>query len=81
MMMRILFGTKDKLSLRLSWHFRFLNPPSTLANPAIWSVSNVPPIRPATAAAAAIITTGLYRPRLLMRVLVGQCRGLILQTL
>ena len=80
-MMMILLGTKGKFSLGWSWHFRFTNPPSTLANPAIWSISNVPLIRPATAAAAAIITTGFYGPTLLMHLLVGQCRYLMLQTL
>lgn len=68
-MMMILLGTKDKLSLRWSQHFRFTNPPSTLANPAIWSISNVPPIGPATAAAAAVITTRLYTRRLQMHLL------------
>lgn len=80
-MMEILFRTQDELSLQWSWHFRFTNPSSTPAGLSIWSISNAPPTWPAIAAAVAITTTGFYRPRLLMHLLVSQFRCLIAQNL
>lgn len=41
-MMTILCRTKDKLYIQWPWHFRFTNPSSAPAHPAIWRISNAP---------------------------------------